>query len=94
LTTPPTIHANSGSEFEAVPRSLSPTGIRSARPYTTQGEPDFGYASGCTPRLCATFAILSGTPNSRRHTSASAATPWRISSAEGLAKHRRIRLLA
>jgi DNA-binding XRE family transcriptional regulator len=41
-----------------------------------------------------TFAIRSGTPNSLRHTSASTATPSRICSCEGLAKHSRSRLPA
>src|SRR5262249_50819853 len=40
-----------------------------------------------------TFALRSGTPNSRWQTSASVATPWRIASAEGLAKQSRSRLL-
>ena len=39
-----------------------------------------------------TFAIRSGTPNSLRQTSASTATPSRICSCEGLAKHSRSRL--
>ena len=40
-----------------------------------------------------TFALRSGTPNSRRQTSASTATPSRICSTEGLAKQSRRRLL-
>src|SRR6202161_3425538 len=42
---------------------------------------------------CSTLAIRFGTPNSRRQTSASAATPARMASWDGLAKHSRVRLL-
>jgi hypothetical protein len=46
-------------------------------------------------RACfSTFALLAGTPNSLRQTSASTATPSRICSCEGLAKHSRRRLPA
>src|SRR6202030_889244 len=40
-----------------------------------------------------TLAIRFGTPNSRRQTSAKAATPARMASWDGLAKHNRVRLL-
>jgi len=43
--------------------------------------------------LRSTFALRLGTPNSLRQTSASAATPSRISCTDGLAKHSRKRLL-
>src|SRR6267378_6860282 len=55
----------------------------------------FPLETGIYARACfSTFAILAGTPNSLRHTSASAATPSRICSWDGLAKHSRNRLPA
>ena len=50
-------------------------------------------ARGNQRRPRATLALRVGTPNSVRHTSASAATPSRISSSVGLAKQSRIQLL-
>src|SRR5436190_14017882 len=44
-------------------------------------------------RAFSTFALLVGTPNSRRHTSARIATPSRICSCVGLAKQIRSREL-
>ena len=56
----------------------------------------FGHGgSYAYPRACfSTFALLAGTPNSLRQTSASTATPSRICWCEGLAKHSRNRLPA
>src|SRR5205085_10289329 len=51
--------------------------------------------SSCGIHPCARFSTLAlrvGTPNSLRQTSASTATPSRICSCEGLAKHSRTRL--
>src|SRR5258707_1129651 len=60
---------------------------------THVGAISFRLVPHTTPARFSTFALRAGTPNSLRQTSASAATPARMVSCEGCAKHNRIRLL-
>ena len=79
------VHRHSGrrswARLECTARAVALEGL------APSSRSDGLYSSRCT------LAMRSGTPNSRRQTSASVATPARIASCEGLAKHSRVRLL-